>query len=98
MLLINFVTQDLTQNILVKPTKWCAQLEERGTDKDSSVFNQISDCVNYQYIKKNLYCINKILFDTYPYDKNFIQENLNIIDSAMNWTTLLIKKGVVHKL
>ena len=29
-----FFTQDLTQNILVYPTKLCAQLKERGTDKD----------------------------------------------------------------
>ena len=48
--------------------------------------------MNYQYIKKNLYCINKILFDTYLHDETFIQENSNIIDSAMNWTALLIKK------
>ena len=32
----------------------CVQLEEHATDNSSSVFNQISDCGKYQYIK-NLY-------------------------------------------
>ena len=32
----------------------CVRLDEHATDNDSSVFNHISDCANYQYIK-NLY-------------------------------------------
>ena len=33
---------------------------------------------------KNLYCINNNSFDAYMHDENFIQENTNITDSAMN--------------
>ena len=32
----------------------CVRLDEHAPDNDSSVFNHITDCANYQYIK-NLY-------------------------------------------
>ena len=37
-------------------------------------------------------------FDAYKYDLNSIQENTNIIDSAKNWITLLIKEKFHIKL
>ena len=52
----------------------------------------MSDCVSQQYIK-NLYCIENKSFDAYTYNINSIQENTNIIDSASNWNTLLIKEA-----
>ena len=55
----------------------CVRLEEHATDNGSSVFNHISDCANYQYIK-NLHCIGNKSFDAYTYDINSIQENTNI--------------------
>ena len=91
MLFINFVAQDVTQSIL------CVQLEEHTANNGSSVFNHISDCANYQYIK-NLFCIGNKSFDTYTYDINSIQENTNIIDSAKNWNTLLMKEALHIKL
>ena len=51
----------------------CVQLEEHNTNKGSSVFNNISDCANYQCIK-NLYCIDSNSFDAYMDDKNYIPE------------------------
>ena len=76
-------------------TEWnlCVWLEEHATDNGSSVFNHISDCANYQYIK-NLHCIENKSFDSYTYDINYIQENTSIIDSARNWNTLLIKEAL----
>ena len=75
----------------------CIQLEEHATNNSSSVFNHISDCVNYQYIK-NLHCTGNKSFDAYTYDINSIQENTNIINSAKNWNTLLIKEALHIKL
>ena len=37
-------------------------------------------------------------FDSYTYDLNSIQENTNIIDSAKNWNTSLIKETFHIKL
>ena len=39
-------------------------------------------------------CIVNASFDAYTYNINSIQENTNIIDSATNWNTLLIKKAL----
>ena len=75
----------------------CVRLEEHGTDNGSPVFNHISDCANYQYIK-NLHCIGNKSFDAYTYDIHSIQEITNIIDSAKNWNTSLIKKALHIKL
>ena len=72
------------------------ELEEHATDNGSSVFNPISNCVNYQYIK-NLCCIENKSFGAYTYNINSIQENKNI-DSATNWNTLLIKDALHIKL
>ena len=72
----------------------CVWLEEHASDKESSDFWHNVDCANYQLIN-NLYCINRNLFDTCMYDKNSIQENRNIIDSARNWNVLLIKKRCI---
>ena len=69
----------------------CVRLEEHATDNGSSVFNQISDCVNYQYIK-NVYGIGNESFDVYTHE----YENINIVDSAKNWNTLINKEGVTH--
>ena len=74
--------------------KLCVRLEEHATNKGCSIFNHISDCTNYQYIK-SLYCIGNKSFDVYTHDINSIQENTNIVDSAKNWNTLLIKQ-VLH--
>ena len=75
----------------------CVQLEEHAIDNSSSVFNQISDCANYQYIK-NLYCIENKSLDACTYNINSIQENTNIIDSAMNWNSLLVEVALQIKL
>ena len=75
----------------------CVRLEEHATDNSSSVFNHISDCANYQYMT-TLYGIGNKSFDAYKYDINSIQENTNIIDSAKNWNTFLIKERLHIKL
>ena len=73
------------------------QLEEHATNNGSSVVNHISDCANYQYIKNAYGIVNKS-FDVNKYDVNSIQENTNIIDSAKNWDTLMIKEALHIKL
>ena len=65
----------------------CVRLEEHATDNGSSVYNQISDCVNYQYIK-NVYGIGNESFDVYTHE----YENINIVDLVKNWNTLIKKK------
>ena len=54
-----------------------ACLEKHAT-KDSSVFNHISDCAIFKYIK-NLYCIGNNTLDVQMYDKNSIRELESIL-------------------
>ena len=49
----------------------CVYLQEHATDNSSSVFNQISDCANYQ-CTKSLYCIKNKSFDACTYKKTQI--------------------------
>ena len=63
-------------------------------EENLCVWLEEHDCGTDQLIN-NLYRINRNLFDTYMYDKNSIQENRNIIDSATNWNILLIKKRCI---
>ena len=72
-------------------------IRRTSTDNSSSIFKNIFDSVNYQYIK-NLYCIGNKSFGAYTYDINSIQENTNIYDSAKNSNTLLIKEALHIKL
>ena len=75
----------------------CVYLQERATGNSSSVFNQISDCANYQFTK-SLYCIKNKSFDACTYNINSIQENTNIIEKATNWNPLLVKETLQIKL
>ena len=68
------------------------RLEGHANDNGSSVFNHI-----YRYIK-NVYGIVNKSFDAHTYDINSIQEKTNIINSAKNWNTLLIKEALHIKL
>ena len=43
-------------------------------------------------------CIENKSFGMYTYSINLIQENANIIDSATNWSTLMIKEALHIKL
>ena len=90
-------------------TAWIANIIEHATvicdetkiqtelNRIKKIINHIYDCANYQYMK-NLYCTGNKSFHPYAYDINSIQENTNIIDSAINWKTLLIKEMLHIKL
>ena len=75
----------------------CTRTEKHTcSDKESAIYNHISNCSYYGYIE-NLFRFNNDSFDKALFSIHSVQSNTKVIDSAHDWNILLIKTGLLIK-
>ena len=72
---------------------------EHATRKDSVIFDHLRECAQLNYLRAMLlFDINNITReDQRLYYINLVKDNTKIIDSAINWSNLLIKEALYIK-